>query len=82
MDDATELATKRRTAEAPPLIPKISPHSLRRTYISVVLPANRFAVKRVMSHADSRMTMDIYAQFEQRVDRAHRVNFDRRLAAA
>jgi hypothetical protein len=37
-------------------------------------------VKWVMSqvgHADSKMTMDVYAQLEQRVDRSHGTNFDR-----
>jgi integrase len=65
-------------------MPKISPHSLRRTYISIALRANQFDVKWVMSqvgHADSRMTMDVYAQLEQRVDRSHGENFDRLLAA-
>ncbi len=82
--DAAELATKRRAAEGLPRMPKISPHSLRRTYISIALRANQFDVKWVMSqvgHADSRMTMDVYAQLEQRVDRSHGENFDRLLAA-
>lgn len=84
VNDAAELATKRRAAEGLPRMPKISPHSLRRTYISIALRANQFDVKWVMSqvgHADSRMTMDVYAQLEQRVDRSHGENFDRLLAA-
>jgi integrase len=46
---------------------------MRRTYISIALLANRFDVKWVMSrlgHADSKMTLDVYAQLEQRVDRS------------
>ncbi len=85
VNDAAELATKRRAAKGLPQMPKISPHSLRRTYISIALRANQFDVKWVMSqvgHADSRMTMDVYAQLEQRVDRSHGVNFDRLLASA
>ena len=54
--------------------PTTTPHSLRRTYISIALLANRFDVKWVMSqvgHADSKMTLDVYAQLEQRVKREH-----------
>jgi integrase len=52
---------------------------MRRTYISIALLANGFDVKWVMSqvgHADSKMTLDVYAQLEQRVDRRHGVAFD------
>src|SRR4051812_30566423 len=52
---------------------------MRRTYISIALLANGFDVKWVMSqvgHADSKMTMDVYAQLEQRVDRSHGTAFD------
>jgi integrase len=55
------------------------PRAMRRTYISIALLANNFDVKWVMSqvgHADSKMTMDVYAQLEQRVDRSHGTNFD------
>lgn len=82
---AAELATEQRSAQGLPAMPSVSPHSLRRTYISIALRANQFDVKWVMSqvgHADSRMTMDVYAQLEQRVDRSHGENFDRLLAAA
>ena len=60
-------------AACPPL-PNTTPHTLRRTYISIALLANRFDVLWVMSqvgHADSKMTMDVYAQLQQRVDREH-----------
>jgi hypothetical protein len=56
-----------------------TPHSLRRTYISIALLANGFDVKWVMSqvgHADSKMTLDVYAQLEQRVKHEHGVRFD------
>lgn len=82
--DAAALATEQRSAQGLPPMPLVSPHSLRRTYISIALRANQFDVKWVMSqvgHADSRMTMDVYAQLEQRVDRSHGENFDRLLAA-
>ena len=56
-----------------------TPHTLRRTYISIALLANGFDVKWVMSqvgHADSKMTLDVYAQLEQRADRTHGTSFD------
>lgn len=77
VNDAAELATKRRAAEGLPRMLKISPHSLRRAYISIALRANQFDVKGVMSqvgHADSWMTMEVHAQLEQRVDRVHGEN--------
>ena len=62
-----------------PPFPRTTPHTLRRTYISIALPANRFDVKWVMSqvgHADSKMTLDVYTQLEQRIKRNHGVRFD------
>ena len=62
----------RARSSAPPRT--TTPHTLRRTYISVALLANRFDVLWVMSqvgHADSNMTMDVYAQLQQRVQREH-----------
>ena len=35
-----------------------------------------------VGHADSKMTMDVYAKLEQRIDRSHGENFDRLVAAA
>lgn len=78
--EAATLATERLTAQGLPPLPNTTPHTLRRTYISIALLANNFDVKWVMSqvgHADSKMTMDVYAQLEQRVDRSHGTNFDR-----
>jgi integrase len=77
---AAQHATRARTANGLPALPHITPHSLRRTYISIALLANNFDVKWVMSqvgHADSKMTMDVYAQLEQRVKRDHGTSFDR-----
>ena len=54
-------------------------HTLRRTYISIALLANNFDVLWVMSqvgHADSKMTLDVYAQLQQRVKRDHGRAFD------
>ncbi len=78
-------ATRQRFERCLPALPHITPHSLRRTYISVALLANNFDVKWVMSqvgHADSKMTLDIYAQLEQRVPRQHGANLDRMLRDA
>ena len=46
----------------------------------IALLANNFDVKWVMDqvgHADSTMTMDVYAQLQQRADRSHGTSFDR-----
>jgi hypothetical protein len=68
-----------------PPLPNTTPHALRRTYISIALLANEFDVRWVMGqvgHADSKMTMDVYAQLEQRVDRSHGTSFDRLIGTA
>ena len=83
--EAAALANEQVTARGLPPLPHITPHSLRRTYISIALLANNFDVKWVMGqvgHADSKMTMDVYAQLEQRVERSHGTNFDRLLRLA
>ena len=64
------LAGKRLEVRGLPPLPDTTPHTLRRTYISIALLANNFDVKWVMGqvgHADSKMTLDVYAQLEQRV---------------
>jgi integrase len=79
---ATTHATARRAERDLPPMPHISPHSLRRTYISIALLANNFDVKWVMSqvgHVDSKMTLDVYAQLAQRIQRDHGCGFDRLL---
>jgi integrase len=78
--EAAALATERNDARGLPPLPPTTPHSLRRTYISIALLANNFDVKWVMSqvgHADSKMTLDVYAQLEQRIERHHGTSFDR-----
>ncbi len=83
--DAAKLATETRAGQGLPPLPRTTPHSLRRTYISIALLANRFDVKWVMSqvgHADSKMTLDVYAQLEQRIKREHGVRFDALIRAA
>lgn len=80
-----QTATEQLVARGLPPLPTITPHTMRRTYISIALLANNFDVKWVMSqvgHADSKMTMDVYAQLEQRVDRSHGINFDNLIRTA
>ena len=77
--DAAKRACELLAAKGLPPLPNTTPHTLRRTYISIALLANNFDVKWVMSqvgHADSKMTLDVYAQLEQRVDRRHGTSFD------
>jgi integrase len=53
---AAEASETLRKRGLPPL-PRVTPHSLRRTYISIALLANNFDIKWVMSqvgHADSK----------------------------
>lgn len=77
--DAATLASTHLAARGLPALPTTSPHTLRRTYISIALLANRFDVLWVMrqvGHADSHMTMDVYAQLQQRAERQHGEAFD------
>jgi integrase len=78
--EAAQLASKRLAEKGLPPLPHTTPHTLRRTYISIALLANNFDVKWVMGqvgHADSSMTMDVYAQMEKRAKRSHGKSFDR-----
>ncbi|HWC49527.1 MAG TPA: tyrosine-type recombinase/integrase [Solirubrobacterales bacterium] len=82
---AAKLASERLRAKRLSPLPKTTPHTLRRTYISIALVANNFDVKWVMDqvgHSDSTMTMDVYAQLQQRVKRQHGKSFDRLLRRA
>jgi integrase len=75
--EAAALATVRNETRGLPPLPRTTPHSLRRTYISIALLANNFDATWVMSqvrHANSKMTLDVYAQLEQRVQRDHGPN--------
>lgn len=72
-------STRRATTGLAPL-PEITPHALRRTYVSIALLANGFDVKWVMGqvgHTDSRMTMEVYAQLTRRLRHEHGIAFDR-----
>jgi integrase len=83
--EAARRASERLAAKGMAPLPHTTPHTLRRTYISIALIANQFDLKFVMAqvgHVDSSMTMDVYAQLEQRAKRSHGVSFDRLLAEA
>jgi integrase len=72
--EAASAASERLAARGLPVLSNTTPPTLRRTYISIALLVNRFDVHWVMSqvgHADSKMTMDVYAQLQQRVRRQH-----------
>jgi integrase len=78
--DAGALASERTQRRGLPPLPHVTPHTLRRTYISIALLANSFDVLWVMGqvgHADSKVTLDVYAQLQQRVKRQHGTAFDR-----
>jgi integrase len=82
---ASRLATERLVARGLPPLPVTTPHSLRRTYVSIALLANNFDVMWVMSqvgHADSKMTTDVYNQLQQRARRQHGEAFDALVQAA
>ena len=77
--EAAHEARGERAKRGLPPLPRTTPHSLRRTYISIALRANNYDVKFVMGqvgHADSKMTLDVYAQLEQRAKRDHGAWFD------
>ncbi len=77
--EAASHASERQVVKGLPPLQHTTPHSLRRTYISIALLANNFDVLWVMSqvgHSDSKMTMDVYAQLQQRVKRDHGKAFD------
>ena len=79
VNKAARLATERLVARGLPPLPLTTPHSLRRTYVSIALLANNFDVMWVMNqvgHADSKMTTDVYNQLQQRARRQHGEAFD------
>ena len=78
-------ANELRAQRGLPPLPKVTPHALRRTYISLMIEASA-PLPYVMSqvgHADSRTTLEIYAQVQKRLSRkeVHRA-FDDLLANA
>jgi Phage integrase family len=79
LDAGAELASRNLVAKGLPPLPHITPHSMRRTYVSIMLYASKFNVPFVQSqvgHEDSKLTMDVYAQLLNRTKQAHGVAFD------
>jgi integrase len=67
LDRANEIRAERGIAP----LPKVTPHALRRTYISLMLEAGAplpYVMDQV-GHADSKTTLEIYAQVQKRVSR-------------
>ncbi len=83
--EAAELASKKLAKKGLPPLPNTTPHTLRRTYISIALVTKEWDLKYVMNqvgHADSKMTLDVYNQLQQRVKRDHGANFDKLVSDA
>jgi integrase len=82
---ATRRTNELRARRGLPGLPPVSPHALRRTYISLMIEAGAPLpyVMRQVGHEDSRTTLEVYAQVQQRLSRenVHRA-FDDLLARA
>jgi len=83
---AVELADERLAAEEKaPLPERLTPHSLRRTYASVLFALGRTApeVMEQLGHADPKLTLRIYARAMRRAtdesERLELLAFGRRL---
>jgi Phage integrase family len=85
LDAGARLASEKLIENGLPQLPHVTPHTMRRTYVSVMLLATNFDVSFVQSqvgHTDSKLTMDVYAQLLDRSKRAHGAAFDALLADA
>jgi integrase len=85
LEPAVKLANERLTQRGLPPLPHVTPHTLRRTYVSIMLLATNFDVTYVqhqVGHAESRMTLDVYSQLLDRQKQDHGVAFDALLADA
>jgi integrase len=85
VDEAAKLASKKLVAAGLPPRPHVTPHTLRRTYVSIMLLASEFDVPFVQNqvgHSDSKLTVDVYQQLLDRSKRAHGVAFDRLVSEA
>ncbi len=79
LDAAAELASAKLVERGLPPLPHVTPHTMRRTYVSIMLLATKFDVPFVQSqvgHADSKLTVDVYQQLLDRSKRAHGAAFD------
>ena len=82
---AVNRANELRAGRDLPQLPPTSPHALRRTYTSLMIEAGAPLpyVMRQVGHEDSRTTLEVYAQVQQRLSRkqVHQA-FDDLLASA
>jgi integrase len=64
-------ANELRDQRGLPPLPRVGPHSLRRTYISLLIEAGAPLpyVMRQVGHEDSRTTLEVYARVQQRLSR-------------
>lgn len=72
--ECVDRANKKRATAGKRLLPKVTPHTLRRTWASLALLAGR-DVRWVMAqcgHTDARLTLQVYAQVVQR----QRIDYD------
>jgi hypothetical protein len=79
LDTGAELASGNLVQSGLPPLPHVTPHWMRRTYVSIMLLATNFDVGFVQSqvgHSDSKLTVDVYNQLLDRSKRAHGVAFD------
>jgi integrase len=85
LDAGARLAGEKLVANGLPPLPHVTPNTMRRTYVSVILLATNFDIPFVQSqvgHTDSKLTMDVYAQLLDRSKRAHGAAFDALLTDA
>ncbi len=85
LQPAVNLANECLIACGLPPLPHVTPHTLRRTYVSIMLLATNFDVTYVqhqVGHAESKMTLDVYSQLLDRRKRDHGVAFDALLTSA
>ena len=79
LDAGAQLAGGNLVQSGLPPLPHVTPHAMRRTYVSIMLLATNFDVGFVQSqvgHSDSKLTVDVYNQLLDRSKRAHGVAFD------
>lgn len=80
-----ELASRGLTESSLPPLPRVTPHSPRRTYVSIMLLATNFDIPFVQSqvgHASAKMTLDVYNQLLDRSKRDDGTAFDALIASA
>ncbi len=66
-----ERVNDEREARGDPLLPRVVPHTLRRTYISLMLEAGAplHYVMEQVGHEDSKTTLEIYGKVQKRISR-------------